>query len=433
MERARLLRWFHAGVAAVDARQRVRAVLALQPVPLRWHLLAVGKAATDMAQGALEAWPSRCAGGVVVAPVGSKLPPTMDSVSVGASLLATDGSKLPPAIKSFVGAHPVPDERSLAAGAALLEYAAQLAAPERCDEPVLLLVSGGASALAEVLQPNVTLADLQALTYAALADGADIVELNRRRRAVFRLKGGQLVAALGAPRVQALLVSDVPGDDPMVIGSGLACGAAPEARPARLQVVARLEDALEALTAAAAAEGCVLQRLPGRFAGEASAVAGQFVKACVARGAGTGTGTGTDTDTGAGLLWGGESTVVLPAEPGRGGRNQHLALAAAIHLADRAERASRDGSVDPTHLLLLAAGTDGIDGNSEDAGALVDGDTVLRGEVGLGTTAATALAAANSGVFLEASGDLIHTGRTATNVGDILVAWWPDAPRQGLT
>jgi len=84
-------------------------------------------------------------------------------------------------------------------------------------------------------------------------------------------------------------------------------------------------------------------------------------------------------------------------------------------------------------LLLLAAGTDGIDGNSEDAGALVDGDTILRGEVGLGTTAAGALAAANSGEFLEASGDLVHTGRTATNVGDILVAWWPDAPRQDLT
>ena len=410
MARAKLLRWFHAGVAAVDARQRVRAVLAPQPVPPRWHLLAVGKAATDMAQGALEAWPSGCAGGVVVAPVGSKLPPTVESVSVGASLLAT-----------VAGAHPVPDERSLAAGAALLAYAAQLATPEHRDEPVLLLVSGGASALAEVLQPNVTLANLQALTNAALADGADIVELNRRRRAVSQLKGGLLVRALGAPRVRALLVSDVPGDDPAVIGSGIACGAEPETRPAMLEVVARLEDALDAMLAAARADGCVLQRLPGRFAGDAVVVAGQFVDECLQRGAGTG------------VLWGGESTVVLPAEPGRGGRNQHLALAAAIDLAGRVERAARDGSSDPAQLLLLAAGTDGIDGNSEDAGALVDGDTALRGEVGLGATAVAALAAANSGAFLEASGDLVHTGRTATNVGDILAAWWPDAPRQGLT
>jgi hydroxypyruvate reductase len=262
---------------------------------------------------------------------------------------------------------------------------------------------------------------LQALTAAALADGADIGELNRRRCAVSRLKGGQLVEALGAQRVQALLVSDVPDDDPLVIGSGLACGAEAARRPAQLQVVARLEDALDAMAAAAAADGCVLERLPGRFAGDAVVVAGQVVDQCMQQGAGTG------------VLWGGESTVVLPTEPGRGGRNQHLALAAAIELAGRVELCSRDGANDPAHLMLLAAGTDGVDGNSEDAGALVDGDTVLRGEVGLGTTAAGALAAANSGAFLEASGDLVHTGRTATNVGDILVAWWPNAPRQGLT
>ena len=400
MERAKLLRWFHAGVAAVDARQRVRAALASQSVPVGWHLLAVGKAAIDMAQGALEAWPTGCAGGVVVSPVGSELLPT---------------------VTTFISAHPIPDEGSLVAGAALLDYATQLASIERRDEPVLLLVSGGASALAEALNPGFTLADLQALTAAALADGADIVELNRRRRAVSRLKGGQLVEALGAQRVQAMLVSDVPGDDPLVIGSGLACGAEPATRPVRLQVVARLEDALDAMAAAAAADGCVLERLPGRFAGEASAVASQFLDECLRRGIGTG------------VLWGGESTVVLPPAPGRGGRNQHLALVAAIELAGQVERAAQEGSADPAHLMLLAAGTDGIDGNSEDAGALVDGDTVLRGEVGLASTAAGALAAANSGAFLEASGDLLHTGRTATNVGDILVAWWPDAPRQGLT
>ena len=423
MERARLLRWFHAGVAAVDAKQRVCAALAPQPLPACWHLLAVGKAATDMAQGALEAWPTGCAGGVVVAPaedgepVGARLLATGGTAAE--SLFATVGSQWPPALRTFAGAHPVPDERSLAAGAALLAYAVQLATPEHCDEPVLLLVSGGASALVEVLQPEFTLADLQALTGAALADGADIVELNRRRCAVSRLKGGQLVAALGAQRVQALLLSDVPGDDPTVIGSGLACGAEAARRPAKLQVVARLEDALEAMLAAASAEGCVLKRLPGRFAGDAVVVAGQFVDQCVQQGPGTG------------LLWGGESTVVLPAEPGRGGRNQHLALAAAIDLAERVEQASRKGSLNPSQLLLLAAGTDGVDGNSEDAGALVDGDTALRGEVGLGATATAALAAANSGAFLEAAGDLVHTGRTATNVGDILVAWWSDAPRQG--
>ena len=415
MARARLLRWFHAGVAAVDARQRVRAALASQPMPPRWHLLAVGKAATAMAAGALAAWPKGCAGGVVVAPAGSQLPPP----GVGGSAVGPVGDgagPLPPGIATFEGAHPVPDERSLAAGAALLDYAARLASPEFRDDPVLLLVSGGASALAEALRPGVTLNDLQALTRAALADGADIVELNTRRRAVSRLKGGALVHALGAHRVQALLVSDVPADDPCVIGSGLACGKTPDTRPAQLQVVASLEDALESMVAAAAVEGCRLERLPGRFSGEAVGVAQRFLGACRNRAAGTG------------LLWGGESTVVLPATPGRGGRNQHLALAAALALA------GTGGPAYPEGLVLLAAGTDGVDGNSDDAGAVVDAGTVMRGEIGAGSSAMaalSALAAADSGRFLEAAGDLVHTGSTDTNVGDILVAWWPCAPRQG--
>ena len=436
MARARLLRWFHAGVAAVDARERVRAALAAQPVPPRWHLLAVGKAATAMAEGALAAWPTGCAGGLVVAPrstVGSKLPPTAE---VGSKLPPTAdvGSKLPPTgvfvggslLPTLESAHPIPDESGLAAGAALLACAAKLASPEHRDEPVLLLVSGGASALAEALQPGFTLADLQALTRAALADGADIVELNARRRAVSLLKGGALVRALGAARVQALLVSDVPADDPTVIGSGLACGTEPGTRPAQLHVVARLEDALAAMVAAAAADGCRLERLPGRFQGEAVEVAARFTQECLRRGPGMG------------LLWGGESTVVLPPNPGRGGRNQHLALAAALALADAnaaTDGDERAGAVaagcSPEPFALLAAGTDGVDGNSEDAGALVDATTVARGEVGFGSTAAVALAAANSGAFLEAAGDLLHTGRTDTNVGDILVGWWPDAPRQG--
>ena len=99
---------------------------------------------------------------------------------------------------------------------------------------------------------------------------------------------------------------------------------------------------------------------------------------------------------------------MLPGTPGRGGRNQHLALAAALEIAGRAD------------LLLLAAGSDGSDGNTADAGALVDGGTLRRGEDG-GLDAARCLAAADSGRFLEASGDLVHTGATGTNVGDLIL------------
>jgi len=106
---------------------------------------------------------------------------------------------------------------------------------------------------------------------------------------------------------------------------------------------------------------------------------------------------------------GGETVVRLPARPGRGGRCQHFAVAAARHLAGHPD------------LLLLAAGTDGIDGDSEDAGAIVDGETAERA-LDCGLDPAVALAAADSGTLLEMTGDLVHTGPTGTNVGDIVLA-----------
>ena len=109
-------------------------------------------------------------------------------------------------------------------------------------------------------------------------------------------------------------------------------------------------------------------------------------------------------------VWGGETTGRLPARPGRGGRAQHLALSAALTLA------GHDG------VYLLAAGTDGSDGPGEDAGALVDGETLARGEVHAGR-AVEALARADAGTFLEASGDLIQTGPTGTNVMDLIIGW----------
>jgi hydroxypyruvate reductase len=107
---------------------------------------------------------------------------------------------------------------------------------------------------------------------------------------------------------------------------------------------------------------------------------------------------------------GGETTVVLPASHGRGGRNQHLALAVAIELEARALR----------DVTILAAGTDGIDGASDDAGAVVDAGTCMRGR-DAGFDPHVSLANADSGSFLEAAGDLLHTGPTLTNVGDLLI------------
>jgi hydroxypyruvate reductase len=107
-------------------------------------------------------------------------------------------------------------------------------------------------------------------------------------------------------------------------------------------------------------------------------------------------------------VWGGESTVQLPEHPGRGGRNQHLALAAARHIAGHSD------------LLLLAAGTDGTDGATDDAGALVDAETCARLALAE-LDADLSLERADSGTALAATGDLVHTGPTGTNVGDLVI------------
>lgn len=111
------------------------------------------------------------------------------------------------------------------------------------------------------------------------------------------------------------------------------------------------------------------------------------------------------------LIWGAETTVTLPENPGKGGRNQHLALAAAIEISQ-----SQDNPV------LLSAGTDGTDGLTEDTGAIVDNHTIERAERE-GFNAKDSLRGADSGHFLHASGDLISTGVTGTNVMDLVIAY----------
>jgi hydroxypyruvate reductase len=369
--RTLLLQLFHTALGAVDGRRRVRAALAADAGAGPVAVLAVGKAAAAMMQGAADALGPRLARGLVVAP---------DDGS--AQALAGQ-----PAVRCLAGSHPLPDERSLAAGQAMLEFAAATPAGSR----VLLLVSGGASALAESPAAGATLADLRELTVRAFAEGWDIERLNAGRRAMSAIKGGRLVEAFGACEVQGLLLSDVPRDDPAVAASGLL--ASPRCR---ITVVARLEDALEAAQRAARAQGLDAALAAQRLAGPAEEAARRICHEVA-------------TIPQALLVAGGETVVRLPAHPGRGGRCQHLALAAARLIAGHPE------------YLLLVAGTDGRDGASDDAGAIVDGGTLQRiAEAGFDAEAG--LAAADSGTLLEAAGDLVYTGATGTNVGDIVLA-----------
>jgi hydroxypyruvate reductase len=311
--------------------------------------------------------------------------------------------------------HPVPDASSLAAGERLLAFLRDLPP----DLPLLALVSGGASALVEVPRPGVTLEDLQRANAWLLASGLPIGEMNKVRKALSRIKGGGLLNYVGKRPVLGLLISDVPYDEPAVIGSGLLVPAAPGELPAlpdwlaeltgaaaeeasppsecpELVLVATLGDALDAAAAAGSAAGLTVHRHPEFLEGEA-AERGRALAAFL-------------LEAPPGLhLWGGETTVTLPAEPGRGGRNQHLALAAAELL---------DGRDD---LVLLAAGTDGSDGPTEDAGGLVDGGTWGRA-LREGLDPRRALQRADAGSVLAATGDLVHTGPTGTNVMDLVVA-----------
>ena len=376
-----LLELLQAGLAAVDGRRRtadsLKALIAEGHAAARYHVAAVGKAACAMALGAHDALGARVLATLIIAKDGH--------LEAGVGDL--------PGVQVLESSHPMPDERSLNAGVRLCEFVDNIPA----DVLPVFLVSGGASSLVEVLAPGFTLQDLRKLNAAGQASGEDIAALNARRRRISCLKGGGVTARLKGRRALALFVSDVPGDDPAVIGSGIlgpvvAAADPPSDRVIR-RIVARIEDAMQAV---AERTGELRTWIcDTRFAGDADRLAVRLTHELWL----------SDAQV---CVWGGESVVRLPAHPGRGGRNQHLALAAARLIAGLDD------------VLFLAAGTDGTDGPTQDAGALVDGETCGRATVA-GLDVERCLAAADSQSALAAAGDLLHTGPTGTNVGDLAV------------
>jgi glycerate 2-kinase len=313
-----------------------------------------------------------------------------------ALIITKDGHVAPqlqvlPHIEIHESAHPVPDQRSLAAGQSLLKWLREM---PRAVQP-LFLISGGASSLVEVLEEGVTFEQLGRLNAEGLASGIPIAELNARRSRLSRIKGGGVARLLGDRRAKALFISDVPGDDPAVIGSGLLGPAGDLGDSIDRLVVASPEHAIAGVSEAARKWNLDVRKAANRFEGDAARLAVRFAHELHLNPAHV-------------CVWGGESTVQLPRDPGRGGRNQHLALAAARLLAGQPQ------------MLLLAAGTDGTDGVTEDAGALVDSETCARLALAE-LDADDCLRRADSGTALAASGDLIHTGPTGTNVGDLVI------------
>ena len=382
--RARLIELFRAGLARVEGRRCVREALQSSTSSARVWAVAIGKAAAPMALGAREALGPALERLLVIAPAGH-----------GAAALAAE-----PGTEVLDSAHPIPDERSLHAGTRLLEWLHELPAQA---EP-LFLISGGASALVEVPAPGVTLEQLVRIARHGMAAGLDIRALNAERARVSQIKGGRLAERLGGRAGRVLLISDVPGDDPALIGSGL-LGPAPGGDVLRREVIASIDAAMDGAAEAARARGLTVHRARTRFCGDVQRLATQFTHELALGNAQV-------------YVWGGESTLRLPAAPGRGGRNQHLALAAARLIAGYGD------------LALLAAGTDGIDGPTEDAGAVVDGETCGRIAV-LGFDADDSLRRADSGRALAAAGVLLRNGPTGTNVADLVIGL-KDAPQRAV-
>lgn len=408
---SRLLRSaFDAAVAAADPRLWLAPeIRALSRPAGAVRVLALGKAAIPMAQAFAEAFEGDWSG-LAIAPVGTARP--------------VDGFMV------IEGAHPVPDGRSQAAGEAALAFA-RTAGP---GDLLLVLISGGASALACAPIPGVSLAAKAEVTRALLASGAAIGEVNAVRRALSRLKGGGLARATGAGRVVTLAVSDVPGDAIADIGSGPAMPSPTGPAEALAVLNARapaLAGALaEPILGWAEAAGPILARTEGRVVlpldgGVRAAAAALAIKGWPVEQLGV---LGGDADEACerhlrrladgrrrAVISGGELSVAVPPEAtGKGGRNQHFLLCLTAALAGRGD------------VWGLAADTDGIDGTSPAAGAWIDPALLA----GLDADEARAsLAAFDAHGFFERHGRLVETGPTGVNVGDLRILLVDPVPR----
>ena len=282
-------------------------------------------------------------------------------------------------------AHPEPDDSSIAAARRALEYFAGFGPKDM----ILCLISGGTSSLLALPRPGVTLESKRRAVRKLMRSGASIVEINRLRKSLSAVKGGKLGRKTRA-RLVTLVLSDVPGDRPSLVGSG------PTVRGARgdvTLVVGSNRSGLEAAARLARQKGWSPRLRRGRLSGEASEEGRRFARAAA------------KLQQGQILLAGGETTVTIRGAHGLGGRNLEFALGAALELS---------GSEGVT---VLAAGSDGIDGSSRAAGAVANSRTISRA-LRLGLDPERAFARHDTEAFFERLGDLVTTGPTGTNVCD---------------
>jgi glycerate-2-kinase len=363
-----LRRLYRAALASVDPHRCVAAALGEPAVAQaigrarRVGIFAVGKGAAGMFDAATA--PGRR--GLVVLPRGHP-PPRRRGATV------------------LFSAHPEPDASSVAAARAAVRFFAEFGR----NDVVLCLISGGTSSLLCLPSPGVTLAQKKRAVAKLIRSGAPIREVNRLRTSLSAIKGGKL-GRMTAARVVTLVLSDVAGDRPSLVGSG------PTVRGRRgdvTRVVGSNRIGIAGASLEALGRGFRPRVVPRRLGGEARVAGGRLAKRLLRM------------EPGEVLLAGGETTVSLRGSRGKGGRNLEVALGAAIVLEGE------------PGVALLAAGSDGKDGASSATGAFVDGRTIRRARR-RGADPARALSRHDTEPFFDRAGGLFRTGPTGTNVGD---------------
>lgn len=410
--RAALARWHAAAVASVQGERvfrdhaRIidgvfhfergdrRVALSLPPVGGRLRVIGLGKAALGMARG-------------------------FRSILQGAGRDVDDGLLIvrdPPSASDphepwriLQGDHPYPGEASVQAAVRLLEFIDE----PRAEDRFVVLLSGGASALCALPAPGVTLEQKRRETLAVMASGASIAEINRVRQRLSAIKGGRLAACLAPAQFATLAISDVPGDDPLVIGSAPTWSEDLAHHGGRYAVIATLDDALDAAATAARREGFEVVQFGRCLYGSVEDESTRMLQEIV-------TLRHRDRphpDGGAVVIIAGGEPLVIVRGAGRGGRAQEFALRLGRALDSQRE-------THPTEISGLVAGTDGSDGPTSAAGAFFDGQTMTRVRAAR-LDAARLLEASDSGSALAAIDDLFVTGPTGTNVADILMVVIP--------
>lgn len=411
MSRAFLTSLFNAAVRAADPEEALRAHMPARPKG-RMVVIGAGKGAAQLAAAFERLWDGPLTGVVVT------------RYGYGAACRH---------IRVIEAAHPVPDAAGIAASSALMDAVSGLTE----DDMVVALICGGGSALLPAPPEGLTLADEQALNEALLSCGAPIGVMNAIRKHVSGIKGGRLAAAAHPARVLSLIVSDVPGDDPAQVASGptvpdrvtledartmitargitlpdrimahLAKDSARAPHPSdaeflrsEVRVIASARLSLEAAARAAEAKGVPAIILSDAIEGEARDIG--LMHAALAREV---MARGRPFAPPVVMLSGGETTVTLRGESGRGGRNTEFLLSFAQAIEG------------VQSISALAADTDGIDGSEDNAGAFADGETVARMRA-KGLDPVRALHENNAWGAFDSAQALFVTGPTGTNVND---------------